>query len=209
MTNPIIDAAIRAALADREKHDAKSPEFQTRAARLQGIIAEGDRAAAELDAITSKDAAALSEWSSGGCVGDPPQPDTRGREVAQKKLFAASARADAARAAMRTLEAESVAHAEARGPFNVGVQMATASYLVALHEAQQAELRQLDDRRAVLTAVSAATWNEAQRRHAGIAGRAAEDADAARVAWIGRRDGEIDAAFRAAWAQIATTIPAQ
>jgi len=151
-----------------------------------------------LDAITSKDAAALSEWSSGACVGDPPQPDTKGREVAQKKLFAASARADAARAAMRTLEAESVAHAEARGPFNVAVQMATSSYLAELHSAQQAELRQLDDRRAVLTAVSAATWSEAQRRHAGIAGRAAEDADAARVAWIGRRDGEIDAAFRAA-----------
>lgn len=200
---------ILAAVAKRDEHDRKSPEFQTRAARLQGIIAEGDRAQAELDAITSKDAAALSEWSSGGCVGDPPQPDTKGREVAQKKLFAASARADAARAAMRTLEAESVAHAEARGPFNAGVQMATASHLVALHEAQQAELRQLEDEREVRLAVSAATWREAQRRHAGIAGQAAADADAARVAWIGRRDAEIDAAYRARWAEIAATIPAQ
>jgi len=205
----IKNSAILAAIAKRDEHDRKSQEFQTRAARLQGIIAEADRAQAELDAITSKDAAALSEWSADMSVGDPPQPDTKAREVAQKKLFAASARADAARAAMRTLEAESLAHAEARGRFNSEVQMATAAYLAELHATQQTELRRLEDQREVLAALSAATWREAQRQHPAIAGKAAEDAERARVEWIKTRAAEIDEAFRAAWAQIATTIPPQ
>jgi hypothetical protein len=205
----IKNSAILARIAEREKIQAKSRELQQRAARLQLLVDARGEAEREVQAVAAADAAAMSAWCAAGCEGDAPSPDTKARDAAQKKLVAAGARAAAAESSLRELQQEALRLSSELEGVNEGVKMAVATHLTELHETQQAELRQLDDRRAVLTGVSAATWNEAQRRHAGIAGQAAADADAARVAWIGRRDADIDAAFRAAWAEIAATIPAQ
>jgi len=200
---------ILARIAECEKIQAKSREIQQRAARLQELVAARGEAEREVQAVDASDAAAMSKWVAEGCVGDAPSPDVKARDLAVKKLTTATARAAAAESSLRELYEESLRLSAQLEQVNLGVDMEVATHLTELHAGVMQQARALEDQRDVKLEVAAAIWREAQRRHPAIAGRAAKDAEKARVEWIQRRGTEIDEAIRAAWLEIAGTFQAQ
>ncbi len=205
----IKNSAILARIAEREKIQAKSRELQQRAARLQPLVDAPGDAEREVLAVAAADAAAMSAWCAAGCVGEAPSPDVKARDLAVKKLTTATARAAAAKTSLRELHEEGLRLSAELEKINLGVDMEVATHLTELHAAVMQEARELEDRRDVKLEVGAALWFEAQRRNPAIAGRAAEDAETARVEWINRRGEEIGDAIRTAWLEIAATCPAK
>lgn len=66
------------------------------AARLKGTEAAEAAVLAEIGAMGSAEIAAMKHWASTGCIGQPPEPDTKQRRALAEKLAAAQAAGAAA-----------------------------------------------------------------------------------------------------------------
>jgi len=89
--------ALTALYADRKRVADELAALNASSARLNETANAEAGVLAEMVAMSDQDTAAMKKWASGGCVGQPPEPDAKQRRALGEKLSSAQAAATAAR----------------------------------------------------------------------------------------------------------------
>jgi len=199
---------LQNAIAARDAILRKAGELAERAASLTAAKAVRDQAQAEVDAIARAETDALNEWAKGGAVGKAPVADARAREAALRKLAAAHESARAVDAALAELERQNAELARELGSVQEAVKTSAATYLAGLHAQAMAEQRALEDKLAVSRVICAGTFQMVSGNDARVATQAAKSLEDARLAWVNRRDAEIEAAVSEQWSKLTAGLPA-
>jgi hypothetical protein len=96
LSKPALAAALELLHADRAGLAGRLAGLTASSTRLRETANAEAAVLLEIDALTRADAAAMTAWASGGCVGDVPVPDQKQRRALAEKLAAAQAATAAA-----------------------------------------------------------------------------------------------------------------
>lgn len=208
MNTNTLETELREAVEARDAIVRESAALQERSARLAGFETARNDAQAELDAIARAEADALTAWARDGLAGRAPQPDTKAREAAAKKLAAAEYSMRAVGIAHQQLDEEYLGLVAKLELAQASVQQARARALGEHYMSFVAKMRDCYDTLECLQIVAHQLSAAARGCDLKIVGAIDGDLESERVRWISTRGAQISEAAQREVAQVLQAIPA-